>query len=223
MSIRTLEMLQDALDRDFAWRLKEISQFRSEARTAAGSWQEALIRAGIAMLYAHWEGFVKSGADAYVTYVNARKLTHDDLELCFVALSLKTRIHEMQTVKKARPTIAALKGILHGQNHPARLGGGKVIKKRENVNSEVLMDIGCWVGLDVSRYETRKQLIDERLLKRRNAIAHGREGARKMDVGGFEELVDRVLEVMRWFKEDIEAVANAGGYRRATKSVRRLG
>ena len=57
----------------------------------------------------------------------------------------------------------------------------------------------------MSRYEPRSALIDERLLKSRNGIAHG--DRLMVDNEGYYELVEKVLEMMRWFKTDIENAA----------------
>ena len=56
--IRTLTQLQDALDGEMGWRIKEISALKIAAKVA-GVDRTAFVRAGIAMVYAHWEGFKK--------------------------------------------------------------------------------------------------------------------------------------------------------------------
>src|ERR1700733_14130409 len=47
---------------DRNWRLKEISDLKSAAERADGRLQRVLLRALVAICYAHWEGYVKFAA-----------------------------------------------------------------------------------------------------------------------------------------------------------------
>ncbi len=101
---RTLEMLLENLDEDFSWRIKELNIIKNKIPRVKNSSvrddeQDALIRAGITILYAHWEGFVKFAADCYLNYVSLRKLKHNELQSCFLALCLKNKINELETNK----------------------------------------------------------------------------------------------------------------------------
>ena len=71
MKIRSTEELINYLDDDLAWRRKEIIELRAVARSAKEKKADVHVRAGIAMLYAHWEGFVKNASNAYVIFVSA--------------------------------------------------------------------------------------------------------------------------------------------------------
>jgi len=73
---RTLEMLQNNLDQDFAWRIKELTTIKNRIPQKKEDLQDALIRAGITMLYAHWEGFIKNATEQYLNYVSLRRLKH---------------------------------------------------------------------------------------------------------------------------------------------------
>ena len=201
--IRTAEQLQDVLDEEFSWRLKEIADIRTAARSANAGLQRTLIRAGIALLYAHWEGFVKSGAVAYVTYLSDQRLRYSELQSCFVALGLKARIHEMIESNKARMNVSALEEILEKERR-ASFRWRRPFERTANLKSEVFTEIACWIGLDVARYEPKWHFIDDRLVARRNAIAHGRKSELELDEEGFRDLVAGVLELLRWFKTDIE-------------------
>jgi hypothetical protein len=60
MSIRTAEQLSNKLSADLAWRKKELSEIKSlvESRNFSDQRHKALVRSGVCILYAHWEGFV---------------------------------------------------------------------------------------------------------------------------------------------------------------------
>lgn len=62
MKIENLEDLQDKIDKDLAWRKKELTSIKSDVQmsnTKERSEQSRAIRAGITLLYAHWEGAIK--------------------------------------------------------------------------------------------------------------------------------------------------------------------
>ena len=65
MKIRTKEEFQDAVDSETSWRKKELSAINSNISSARKFSKNTALRAGIAMLYAHWEGLVKKVASYY--------------------------------------------------------------------------------------------------------------------------------------------------------------
>lgn len=60
MKIRTENDLQDAIDSELAWCKRELSAVRSNIASARKFAKDTAIRAGIALLYAHWEGSIKN-------------------------------------------------------------------------------------------------------------------------------------------------------------------
>jgi MAE_28990/MAE_18760-like HEPN len=58
--------------------------------------QKSLIRAGVALLYAHWEGFVKKVADLYYEFVGYQRCTLAELNDCFVSIALKQEMELLQ-------------------------------------------------------------------------------------------------------------------------------
>jgi len=55
-------------------------------------------------------------------------------------------------------------------------------------------------------------LVDESLLKRRNRIAHGQY--LEIEADAFDDLVEEVLELLRWFKTDLENALATQAYLR---------
>ena len=200
--IRTAVQLQDLLDDEFSWRLKEIHDIRSASKTSSFDSRKTLIRAGIALLYAHWEGFVKAGAEAYVNYISCKGLQPSELRSCFVALALKKHLHKFTSSNRSAASISALDAILSEVDKPVRLPISNSIDTQSNMSSVVFKDIAGWIGLDPGRYSTKFHLLDESLLKRRNRIAHG--NYLELDEADFDKLVDQVVQLLRWFKTDIE-------------------
>ena len=67
------------------------------------------------------------------------------------------------------------------------------IETQANLSSVVFRNIIETLGFDYSLYETKEKLLDERLLKNRNEIAHGKEVLLKEDE--VFELLDECLRI----------------------------
>jgi hypothetical protein len=102
MKIRTVEALNKILSDDIIWRKKELSEVKSLIETKSFSSQKhnALIRSGICILYAHWEGFVKLTANSYLEYVRTKKLPYRELSSNFLALAMKEKLKEAKETNK---------------------------------------------------------------------------------------------------------------------------
>ena len=90
--MRTLAELEDDLAQELAWRRTELHSLLSEIRTARGPSLSCLCRAGVALLYAHWEGLTKHALSQYLRYVARRRLTLRELNDCFVAMALNAKL-----------------------------------------------------------------------------------------------------------------------------------
>jgi len=53
MKIRTKSQLQDAIQNDKSWRMKELINTKGLVSNARGAHEHTLIRAGILLLYSH--------------------------------------------------------------------------------------------------------------------------------------------------------------------------
>lgn len=58
-----------------------------------------LYRAGIPILYAHWEGFVKKSSEAYLNFVTNQGLSYNELKSCFIIFGLKKEIEQLTDTK----------------------------------------------------------------------------------------------------------------------------
>lgn len=211
VDIRTLDQLQDALDAEMGWRIKEIGVFRFGSRTNSLE-RKPFIRAGIALLYAHWEGFVKSAAEAYLAYVESRGHSYSELKTCFSVFGLKGKLDTLVEAKKAAANVAALDFIIAEMHGVARFRLSSAINTESNLSSVVFKNIAQSINIDIQQYETKNNLIDISLVERRNKIAHGEF----LEIGGkeFGELVTEVIGIMRQFKTDLENAASLEAYKR---------
>ena len=87
MKIKDLTSLEEKIDDELSWRKKELTSIKVDveaSKTKEKSEQSRAIRSGIAMLYAHWEGTVKSIAEYYLVYVAGLNLKYGELKNNFL-------------------------------------------------------------------------------------------------------------------------------------------
>lgn len=202
MNIRSIHELQDYIDEEFSWRLKEISDLKNTVQVAEPLREDTLIRASVPLLYAHWEGFIKSSSEAYLNYIGNKNLKYNELKPCFVVHGFKKRIHEISNSNQTKKNIEITKFILDELDQKATLSYKGLIDTKSNLNSKVFENIASSIGIDTNNYETKYNLIDESLLKRRNKIAHGNYV--DLMANDLINLCDKVISLLRQYKTDIE-------------------
>lgn len=209
--IRTLTELQDSLDVEMSWRVKEIGAFRVASRVG-GPERRFFIRAGIALVYAHWEGFIKNASENYLNFVHNQGHTYLELKSCFAIFGLKGKLHTLSTSRKSAPNIEAFEFIFSEMEKRARMNMSSAIDTESNLTSKVFVNIANSLDINIKGYETKFNLIDESLVSRRNKVAHGEY----LDLGGgdFSDLVDEILYLMRGYKTDLENAASLKSYKR---------
>jgi hypothetical protein len=218
MKLRSTNDLQDHLDGEIGWRLREIDQLKKLIRETSGLAQNALIRAGVPLVYAHWEGFVKSSAEAFLNFVVHQRKRYRELNECFSLHGLAGRLETLDQSKKHHRRLEALRFIAFGMEQEAHFAWQDKINTKANLNSEVFESIAAAIGMDTAKYAPRYALMDEQLLKSRNQIAHGE----RLLVSGtsFCSLADETITLLRWFKTDIEnAVALKSYLARVSKKM----
>jgi hypothetical protein len=216
MTIRNLEHLTDKLASELAWRRKELSDLKSlvEIKSFSSSKHNALLRSGIALLYAHWEGFVKAAASAYLEFVSMQRLPYEDLSANFVALAMKAKLNEAADTSKATIFTEAIEFIMSRLSERSSIPYKDVIKTGANLSSSNFREIVCVLGLDFTEYEMKQVMIDEKLLARRNSVAHGEylSGHLSIDIQEYLELHSQVIGMMELFRTQIENCAAMKAY-----------
>ncbi len=210
MKLRTLSQLQDHLDREYSWRLKEISDIKLTIKSAISVHQKTLIRAGVPLLYAHWEGFVKSAAEGYINFVSYRRLRLNDLSSNFVALAAKKHLSSLTNSSSGRLNISAVDYFRSEMSSRADISSSSSINTKSNLSSSVFEGIAITIGINHSRYSTKYNLIDSSLVGQRNSIAHGEY--LELDNDSYSILSDEIIDLLRWVKDDIENCAYTGEY-----------
>jgi len=76
----TEQDLSNLFDEDLIWRRRELSDIKAAVKAADFPAKPALLRATIAMSYAHWEGYVRLCANRYFEFLTLRKMPYSVLE-----------------------------------------------------------------------------------------------------------------------------------------------
>jgi hypothetical protein len=204
MKIRTTENLLDQIDQDFAWRKKElvtlkliINRYQFKPRLL-----NTALRAGITLLYAHWEGFLKTSSEFYLEFVSNQGAANHQLSDNFLALVARRPINDMTASSKVDQGLALVDFFRRKLTDVADLPHKDTIKTRSNLSSNVLRDISSTIGVNYSLFQTKSALIDERLLYKRNNVVHGQ--FLDLDVVDFTEIYNEVTTMMETWRNELD-------------------
>jgi hypothetical protein len=216
MRIRTSNDLIDKIAEQLVWRRKELWELRQmvEASSLNHSRRATLIRAGVALLYAHWEGFIKTTGTYFLEFVSEQRLKNNELKMNFVSVILRKRLIAAGESKKASSSEELVEFFCTKMNSQSNLPTKGVVDTESNLSSKVLKEILWTLGLEEGPYSTKKTILDERLLDRRNHIAHGEA----LDIGVEEylELHDAVVALLEEFRTQVENACLNKLYLRST-------
>lgn len=215
--MRTKAELQQSIDEDLIWRRRETFQLRAliEGAGENKSQEAALLRAGIAILYAHWEGFIKRSGTLYLQFVSNQGRKGNELQANFLAIKFKSQLDGILASKKPAAAHELIDFFCHKMDNKLRLPKKGLIDTHSNLSSEVLRDINEMLGLDNGPYETKKQIIDLKLVNQRNHIAHGNELS--INFNEFIEIYDEVFNMMNEFRNQVQNAAITNSFIRPTE------
>lgn len=215
MKLRTAEQLSDALAGDLAWRKKELTSYRFALESSRDKTdrRDAFLRGAVALLYAHWEGYIKHGGSAYLEFVAAQRLTNAELSIPMLAASTRSLLRRASDSDQIKDHILVTTFLLTKLGERSNLPYKDAIFTRANLSSRVLREIIDTLGLVYAPFESKATLLDEGLLARRNTIAHGSYLMVTLD--RYEELVTEVIGMMEEFTTQVTNAAVLGLFRRA--------
>lgn len=205
----TEDDLASQLSQDVTWRVREISDLKAAVRRADETAKNSLLRALVAICYAHWEGHVKFAAQKFMQHITLRKFRFSVLDRQFLKNHFLPRLGVLgQKGIFDRSDLVDL--ILDaGEDRFSRIND-ELINTKSNLNYEVLMELCHVCGIDRSIFDGKDTFIDVVLLKRRNSIAHGED-----TLVGLEEidsLPDETIGLMRTFSNELQSKAYLKSY-----------
>ena len=202
------------LDQDRGWRLKEITDLKSAILRADASLQKVLLRALVAICYAHWEGSVRFSARKYLEHIALRKLQYNQLDKQFLHNYFLPRLASLSSSKASVAERCALvDDILSASDHRFSRVNDDLVNTRSNLSFDVFADICLVCGVPIDPFTDEATFIDVILLKRLNAIAHGEET--RVGVEDLDALTNQTLGLMRGFGGALENRVYLRDYRAA--------
>jgi hypothetical protein len=214
MKISNLYNLSQHFSRSMGWRRKELADIKFLVNSAQFNpkTKDTIIRGAVALLYAHWEGFVKDAATAYLQFVVRQKHTYNQITSNFVALAMKAKHQKAEQTLKGEPFIVVADFFLTGLESIFKVNWDGAIETESNLKSPIFRGIILKLGLDYTQYSTKENIIDEKLLQNRNKIAHGEY--QLMTVDEFIELHNEVMMLLDLFQDQIIDAARNESYLR---------
>lgn len=217
MKIRSIEKLQDLLDNDLAWRKKELIDIQLMIHSTRN---KTICRMGLALLCAHFEGFIKQTANYYILYISCQNLKISELKVNFMAIFSYGKLSMCSETNKISVYSRTLKDIFDAQDnynfHIHYSQDNPIIKTGGNPSSKVFREIVESIGLDFAIYETKQNYIDTDLLSNRHSIVHGERIF--VSENDFDETLKNIIAIMYAFKEQILNAALDKDYLKAKVS-----
>lgn len=210
MKIRHQEQLYDELTKDISWRKKELASIRTLLSKNKNLSKDTILRAGIALTYAHFEGFIKQAASIYLNYLSYARLKLSDAVPSIIAMELKAQLSSAVNTKNIEELIKVVNLL---QDKPDERCSNLLNYKIEtdaNLNFTRLKNIAIALNLGYESYEPLEKMIDENLLATRNVIAHG--DYLTIDETGFLDLQGKILKIMEQFMDSITQAVTTKSY-----------
>ncbi len=199
----TEDDLSDQFDGDLIWRRKELSSMKLAIQNSSVETRAVLLRALVTMMYAHWEGYVRFCAQKYFEHISLKRLRFSELERQIYSNRFIGRLDPFRTNNVSITSrVKTVNDILDSAEKKFTKLDQNLIDTKSNLSSKVMVDICVVCGVDPHEFLGQEFFIDNILLARRNAIAHGRQ-----EYIGFDEidtLVEKVLNLMNHFRTLLE-------------------
>lgn len=210
MRIRSVGQLEYFLDAQAAWRKKELSTLKFAVESTRPAEQGVMTRAALALLYAHWEGFVKDAGTAYVQLVATQGLNLDQLTEPFLAIAARGRIRQASSSLRPSAHNELVGFFLNGLNSRAQFQWRGAVTTKSNLDFRVLREVLTTLGLEERPYRLKAKPVIDRLVRSRNGIAHG-VGVR-VDAADYRVLHTEVIGLLEMFRGQISDAASRRSY-----------
>ncbi|WP_312559537.1 MAE_28990/MAE_18760 family HEPN-like nuclease [Atlantibacter hermannii] len=216
MKVRSLYELEEKLDEDLSWRRKEFTTLKFMISGARAHQKLVLLRSAITLLYAHWEGHIKHCALVYLKLLNCLGVRYCDMTDNFLQLSLSEQFKQGFSIKKFSSQRDIFLYLTTEQRSSFSINEDIIIDTESNLKYEVIFNILEQLGLDSSVFELKENFINSKLLRCRNAIAHGDKVELNDLEDTYQELEDELMEMIETFQT---LIRNAASNRTYLKSV----
>lgn len=188
---------------DRTWRIKEISDLKLAIKRGDDGMRKVLLRALVAICYAHWEGYVKFAARKYFEHIALRKFQYQVLDRQFIRNYFLPRLAALSVSKTSIVERCNLiDEMFDSSDRRFSHVNDDLINTKANLNFDVFSDICLVCGISASKFSDSATFIDVIMLKRRNSIAHGEDTLISFDE--LDEIGDGTIGLMRSFGNELE-------------------
>ena len=175
IKIKTIEKLEELLTQDLAWRKKEMLSLKILVERDEVN-EPILLRAGIALLCAYFEGFIKRASNCYIGYVSEKKKYYSELKENFAALKMQKEFESCAKSDKhsVHKKLLVMHDSLATKRFVEKYNEDKpFISTHSNPSSTELKEILDTIGIESDIFETKATYIDSSLLEKRHHVVHG--------------------------------------------------
>lgn len=214
IKIKTVEKLEELLMQDLAWRKKEMVSLKILVDRDEVN-EPILLRAGIALLCAHFEGFIKRASNCYIGYVSEQKKPYNELKKNFAALKMEK---EFKSCAKSDKHSVHKKLLMMHDELATKTFKEKYdednpfISTHSNPSSVELKEILETIGIESDIFETKATYIDSSLLEKRHHVVHGDRS--DLDKEDFLTTFQIIIKLIEDYKDLIVDAADNKKYLR---------
>lgn len=199
MKIRTTQDLDDALEADLAWRLKELISLDYDISRGVNV-HTGKCRALICLTYAHWEGFLGGSSEKMLRLITSRRHLESELNACVRSILWRGKFKGLAHEKSFTSFGELFSECERSRSVQAVFGKGSRIPTESNLNFRVLEGYISAFNIPKAYYIGQHIQID-RLLGERNRIAHGERFV--VDAKNVQIYLQCTIDTMRQWSSDL--------------------
>lgn len=206
MRVRTTDELVDRLAGASAHRKQELITLKESLASGRPHLEKLLRRTAVVMSYAHWEGFVKEAAIAYVELISHDPPPLERLTVNFQAVVCRELLQKASAAtKRIQPHVDVVQCLFDSCGSKAQITPENAIDTESNLNADVLRNICLSIGISYEPYWIEVSHFVDDLVLTRCAIAHGELNEPEHSYA--IEVIDFTLLAIDIFKTDVENAA----------------
>ena len=156
MKIRSYDELELFINTDLNWRRQELTTHLFLLKKAREHEKKYLTRAGVAILYAHWEGFIKNALQAYFHYMEKYGVCINNASAGIRSYLLLRHTSSDFDANNRFKIVNDICRILTEEQSPQIKNIHEGVSTKSNLNSEVLDYLMLISDMDNSFYESKK-------------------------------------------------------------------
>ena len=206
--VKSLSKLIETIDNDLKWRKLELTAIN--LAIPGGKRSQHLLRCGICVLYAHWEGFVKLAVTSYLSYISTQGLKRGDVVVPIWTLAVRPKLIEAAKAKSFTAHKWVCEFLSEAQTEPLEIPVDSALKHVQNLDFSLFQEVMQIAGLDSSWLDPQQTFLDEKLVKCRHAIAHG--DFRDVDAEDYQLVHDNVLCWLETVRTNVQNAAAEKAY-----------